>query len=91
MLPFASLVASHFLELKIYTRACMCLCVYMSFMRFHQLIYCITHHFSKGIHMLHSFPNDKLLFFYTLIAGDLKVTCMNLIILLSELKREGEQ
>lgn len=26
--------------------------------------------------MLHSFPNDKLLFFYTLIGADLKVTCM---------------
>jgi hypothetical protein len=65
-------------------------CVYMSFMRFHQLIYYTSHHFSKGIHMLHSFPNDKLLFLYTLIGADLKVTCMNLTIQSSELK-DGEQ
>jgi hypothetical protein len=66
-------------------------CVYMSFMRFHQLIYYTTHHFIKGIHMLHFFPSDKLLFFYTLIDGDLKVTHMNLIIQSSEIKKDGEQ
>jgi hypothetical protein len=56
-----------------------------------QLIYYTTHHFSKGIQMLHSFPNDKLLFFYTLIGGDLKLTHTNLMIHSSESNKEGEQ
>jgi hypothetical protein len=67
---------------------CVCVCIY-ELQEVSQL-HTTTHHFSKGIHMLHSFPNEKLLFFYTLIGGDLKVTHTNLIIHSSESKKEGE-